>query len=174
MAEENQNHNEGQEKTFTQADIDSLTAKHQEEMNALAGKLRAEFKDKEAKAKAEAEKLAKQANMTELEKANTELEEFKNKYQEQLDINTITAQKEDTRKLMTELGIDLKCLDFVFIPKDVEGTKNRCKAFKDYVENVKKTTFENNLKSTIPGANNGGKDADMQALRKAMGLAPQK
>lgn len=62
------------DKTFTQADVDKLmadlNAKHQEDMNALASKLRAEFKDKEAKAKAEAEKLAKQANMTELEKAN--------------------------------------------------------------------------------------------------------
>lgn len=62
------------DKTFTQADVDKLmadlNAKHQEDMNALAGKLRAEFKDKEAKAKAEAEKLAKQANMSELEKAN--------------------------------------------------------------------------------------------------------
>lgn len=50
------------DKTFTQADVDKLmadlNAKHQEDMNALAGKLRAEFKDKEAKAKAEAEKLA--------------------------------------------------------------------------------------------------------------------
>lgn len=54
------------DKTFTQADVDKLmadlNAKHQEDMNALAGKLRAEFKNKEAKAKAEAEKLAKQAN----------------------------------------------------------------------------------------------------------------
>lgn len=41
------------DKTFTQADVDKLMAdlntKHQEDMNALAGKLRAEFKDKEAK-----------------------------------------------------------------------------------------------------------------------------
>ncbi len=77
------------DKTFTQADVDKLTAelnaKHQEDMNALAGKLRAEFKDKEAKAKAEAEKLAKQANMSELEKANAELADWKAKYQEKED-----------------------------------------------------------------------------------------
>lgn len=29
---------EQQEQTFTQADIDSLTAKHQEEMNVVSGK----------------------------------------------------------------------------------------------------------------------------------------
>jgi hypothetical protein len=38
-------------------------------MNALAGKLRAEFKEQEDKAKKEAERLAKEANMSELEKA---------------------------------------------------------------------------------------------------------
>ena len=57
---------ENTEKTFTQADINALKEQHQKDMDALAGKLRAEFKDKEAKAKAEAEKLAKQSNMSEL------------------------------------------------------------------------------------------------------------
>ena len=58
-----------QEKTFTQADVDKLieenNAKHQNEMDALASKMRAEFKEKEQKAKEAAEKAAKQANMSE-------------------------------------------------------------------------------------------------------------
>ena len=90
------------DKTFTQADVDKLmadlNAKHQEDMNALAGKLRAEFKDKEAKAKAEAEKLAKQANMSELEKANAELADWKAKYQEKEDLINLSTQKDETRK----------------------------------------------------------------------------
>ena len=49
-------------KTFTQEDINKLTeelkTKHQEEMDRLASKLRSEFKEKEAKAKADAEKMA--------------------------------------------------------------------------------------------------------------------
>ena len=151
MTEEN-TQAQTQEKTFTQADIDSLNAKHQEEMNALAGKLRAEFKDKEAKAKAEAEKLAKQANMSELEKANAQIEELTAKYQEQADINAITQQKDETRKFMSEMGVDLGNLDFVFIPKDMEGTKNRVKAFKEMIDGVKKATFENGIKSTVPSA----------------------
>jgi hypothetical protein len=152
MTEENQNLNEGQEKTFTQADIDKLTAKHQEEMNALAGKLRAEFKDKEAKAKAEAEKIAKQANMSELEKANETIKELEAKYQEQADINALVSQKDETRKLMSELGVDLSCLDFCFVPKDIEATKAKIQAFKQYTDNVKKTTFENGVQSTVPNA----------------------
>lgn len=91
------------DKTFTQADVDKLiadlNAKHQEDMNALAGKLRAEFKDKEAKAKAEAEKLAKQANMSELEKANAELADWKAKYQEKEDLINLSTQKDETRKI---------------------------------------------------------------------------
>ena len=149
------------EKTFTQADVDKLMAdlntKHQEDMNALAGKLRAEFKDKEAKAKSEAEKLAKQANMSELEKANAELADWKVKYQEKEDLINLSTQKDETRKLMKEMGVDESCLDFCFIPKDTDGTKARIQAFKDYTDGVKKATFENGMKSTIP---NKGKEGE--------------
>ena len=79
-----------EQKTFTQEDFDKfkaeLDAKHQEDLNSLAGKLRAEFKEKEQKAKAEAEKAAKQAGMTELEKANAEIADWKAKYQEKEDL----------------------------------------------------------------------------------------
>lgn len=160
---------EQQEKTFTQADIDALTAKHQEEMNNLAGKLRAEFKEKEKVAKEAAEKAAKQANMSELEKANAELEELRGKYKQSQDTIALTTQKDETRKLMSELGVDDKCLDYVFIPKDTEGTKARIKAFKEYIDNVKKETFEKNIKSAVPGAS-AKSGCDDSALRKAMGL----
>lgn len=139
-----------QEQTFTQADIDNLKAAHQEEMNNLAGKLRAEFKEKEKAAKEAAEKAAKQANMSELEKANSELEELRNQLQQSQDTIALTTQKDETRKLMSELGVDDKCLDYVFVPKDMEATKARTKAFKEYIDEVKKQTFENGLKSEIP------------------------
>lgn len=149
MAEENQD-----VKTFTQEDIDKLTAdlsaKHQEEMDKLASKLRSEFKEKEAKAKAEAEKQARQANMSELEKANDTIKELQTKYQEQADINALASQKEEARKIMSELGVDLSCLDFCFVPKDVEATKAKIQAFKEYTDNVKKTTFENGVQSKTP------------------------
>lgn len=141
-------------KTFTQEDIDKLTeelkTKHQEEMDRLASKLRSEFKEKEAKAKADAEKLARQANMSELEKANEQIKELEAKYKEQSDINELASQKEETRKLMSEAGVDLTCLDFCFVPKDIEATKSKIQAFKEYTDNVKKTTFENGVQSTVP------------------------
>lgn len=159
-----------QEQTFTQADIDSLKAQHQEEMNNLAGKLRAEFKEKEKQAKADAEKAAKLANMTELEKANAELEDLRGQLQQSQDVIALTAQKDETRKLMSELGVDDKCLDYVFVPKDMDATKARVKAFKDYVDDVKKTTFENNVQSKAPSAG-GTIDTQVAAMRKAAGLA---
>ena len=141
-------------KTFTQEDIDKLieelNAKHQAEMDGLASKFRNEYKEKEAKAKAEAEKKARQANMSELEKANETIKELEAKYKEQADINELASQKDETRKLMSEAGVDLACLDFCFVPRDIEATKSKIQAFKEYTNNVKKETFEGNVKSTIP------------------------
>lgn len=162
-----------EEKTFTQADFDrfksEMEAKHQEDLNNLAGKLRAEFKEKEAKAKEAAEKAAKQANMSDLEKANAEIADLKAKYQEKEDIIALTSQKDETRKIMSEMGVDERCLDYVFIPKDIEGTKARVMAFKEYIDNVKKETFENGLKSTIPNNKQPVPEADTQ-LKQAFGL----
>ena len=148
MAEE-QNSQE-QEKTFTQADIDNLNAKHQEEMDKLAGKLRAEFKEKEQKAKAEAEKLARQANMSELEKANEQVKELQAKLQESETAIALTTQKDETRAYLKEIGVDVSNLDYVFIPQDLEGTKAKANAFKEMIDGVRKQTFESNVKSTIP------------------------
>lgn len=176
MAEENAQNTqtqEGGEKTFTQADIDNLTAKHQEEMNNLAGKLRAEFKEKEKAAKAEAEKAARQAGMTELEKANDQLADLQKKYQESQDAIALTSQKDETRKLMGEMGVEEKCLDFVFVPKDMEATKARAKAFKEYIDKVKKETFENNFQPKIPGAGGSRAGSNMNinnAIRAAAGI----
>lgn len=143
-------------KTFTQEDIDKitadLTAKHQDEMDKLAGKLRAEFKEKEAKAKADAEKQARQANMSELEKANEQIKELETKYQEQADINALAQQKDEARKIMSEIGVDLSNLDFCFVPKDIEATKSKIQAFKSMIDEVKKNTFENGVKSEVPKA----------------------
>lgn len=143
-----------QETTFTQADIDKINAEHENALKELETRLKGE-QDRKVdaaikKTKAEIEEQAKRANMSELEKATAELEEYKTKYQEQADINAIASQKDETRKLMTELGVDASCLDFVFIPKDSDGTKARVKAFKEYIDKVKKETFEGGVDSTIP------------------------
>ena len=106
--------------------------------------------------------------MTELEKANTEIEELTRKNQEFQDTIALTTQKDDTRKLMSELGVDEKCLDYVFVPKDMEATKARAKSFKEYIDEVKKNTFEKNVGSNPPGT--GGANPAVDAMRKAAGL----
>lgn len=140
--------------TFTQEDIDKINAEHQEALKELEARLKSETERKVdgaiKKTKAEMEEQAKKAKMSETEKLETELNEYKTKYQEQADINAIASQKDETRKLMAEMGVDSNCLDFVFIPKDIEGTKAKIQAFKEYTDNVKKTTFENGVKSTVP------------------------
>lgn len=174
MADENTQTTQSQDgaeggKTYTQADFDALTAKHQQELNDLDIRLKAEYKRKADKAKEDAEKAARQAGMSELEKANAELEELRGKYQESQNTIALTNQKDETRKLMADLGVDEKCLDYVFVPKDMEATKARAKAFKAYVDEVKKNTFEKNVGGTPPGAG-GSANVQLSAMRKAAGL----
>lgn len=156
-----------EEKTFSQADIDALETKHAEELNALKTRLNAEFKRKTEATVKEMERKALEANMSELEKAQNSAKEWEAKFNESNAKIEIANQKDETRALMKELGVDEKCLDFCFIPKDCEGTKARVKAFKEYVDSVKKETFETNLKSTIPKK---GQPTQDDGLRKAMGL----
>ena len=157
--------NEGQEKTFTQADFDALKAEHEKMIADLNGRHKEELDRKVdaaiKKAQAEAEKQAKQAQMSELKKAQSELADLQTKYQESQNTIGLTNQKDETRKLMADLGVDERCLDYVFIPKDMEATKSRVKAFKDYIDNVKKETFENNVQSKTPktGDTPASKDA---------------
>lgn len=174
MADENAQTTQSQDgaeggKTYTQADFDALTAKHQQELNDLDTRLKAEYKRKADKAREDAEKAARQAGMSELEKANAELEELRGKYQESQDTIALTNQKDETRRLMAELGVDEKCLDYVFVPKDMEATKARAKAFKTYVDEVKKNTFEKNVGGTPPGAG-GSANVQLSAMRNAAGL----
>lgn len=172
MTEENQD-----VKTFTQADIDKLNEEHANALKELETRLKGE-QDRKVdaaikKTKAEIEEQARKAGMTEAEKLTAELEEYKSKYQEQADINALANQKEETRKLMTEAGVDVTCLDFCFVPKDLEATKVKIKAFKEYTDGVKKSTFENGVQSTVPNA--GTKPmSDDDALRHSMGLLPKR
>ena len=79
MTEENQG-----VKTFTQADIDKLNEEHANALKELETRLKGE-QDRKVdaaikKTKAEIEEAAKKASMTETEKLNAELEEYKTKY----------------------------------------------------------------------------------------------
>ena len=167
MTEENQD-----VKTFTQADIDKLNEEHANALKELETRLKGE-QDRKVdaaikKTKAEIEEAAKKAGMSEAEKLNAELEEYKAKYQEQADINALASQKDETRKIMSEMGVDLSCLDFCFVPKDLDATKAKVKAFKEYTDGVKKATFENGIQSKVP--EKGKADTEVSGLRQAFGL----
>lgn len=165
---------------FTQADLDALKAEHEKAINDLKDRHKEELDRKVdgavKKALAEAEEKAKEASMSELEKAQKELEkaqklsdDFRIKYEAEAEKTALTEQRAQTLKDMAESGVDAGCLDFVFVPKDTEGTKARIKAFKEYTDNVKKTTFEKNINSHVPGAGGNG-DTQLAAMRKAAGL----
>lgn len=159
-----------EDKTFTQEQIDELNAKHAQELKDLEARLKGETDRKVdaaiKKTKTEIEEAAKKASMSETEKLNAELEEYKIKYQQEADKNALTAQKDEARKLMAELGVDEKCLDFCFIPKDTEGTAERIKSFKEYVSSVEKATFEKNVGNPPPKTDkeDGNKDAFLQGF----------
>ncbi len=165
--------NEGQEKTFTQADLDALSAKHAEEISKLKeshkGELDRKIESAVNKVKAEIEEKAKTANMSELEKAQKLADDYKLKFEAEADKNALTVQKDETRAYMAEIGLDSNCLDYVFIPKDPDGTKAKAKAFKEYIDKVKKETFENNVKSQVLKTGKQG-NTEVAAMRKAAGL----
>jgi hypothetical protein len=71
---------------------------------------------------------------------------------------------------MAELGVDEKYLKYVFAPKDMKATEENIKSLKADIDEIKKVTFESNVKSTIPGAGGGSDDAQLAAMRKAAGL----
>ena len=166
--------NEGQEKTFTQADLDALKAEHAKAISDLNGRHKEELDRKVdaavKKVQAEAEEKARVANMSELEKAQKLADDYKIKFEAEADKNALTVQKDETRAYMAEIGLDSNCLDYVFIPKDLDGTKAKAKAFKEYIDKVKKETFETNVKSKVPNAGNQG-NTQMASWRKAAGLA---
>lgn len=170
---------------FTQADLDALKTEHEKAINDLKDRHKEELDRKVdgavKKALAEAEEKAKEASMSELEKAQKALEkaqklsdDFRIKYEAEAEKTALTAQREQALKDLAELGVDASCLDYVFIAKDTEGTKAKAKAFKEYIDNVKKTTFESNVRSIIPGASgtsSTGSNADINnAIRAAAGL----
>lgn len=164
--------NEGQEKTFTQADLDALKAEHEKAINVLKDRHKEELDRKVdgavKKALVDAEEKARIANMSELEKAQKLADDYKIKFEAEADKNALTVQKDETRAYMQELGLDSNCLDYVFIPKDLDGTKAKAKAFKEYIDKVKKETFETNVKSKVPNIGKEAKDA--KDLREAFQL----
>lgn len=122
----------------------------QKDFDEYKANLEVEFLEKEDKMKQELQKEAKKATMTELELALSELDEMKQKYQEKENECLIVKQKEEVISLLKEADLDISILDIVYLPLDMESTKEKIAVLKKYTENIKKEIFENCVNPQLP------------------------
>lgn len=151
------------ETKFTQDDVNRIV---QERLKAEKTKFEQLIEDQ----KAEAQRQAELAKMDELQRAQAELEDFKNKYQAEADKNALSIQKDETRKFMKEKGLPDCFLDSVLVPKDIEATKKRIDTFKGVFDEAVKHAVEAKIPSHIPQSKIPGGNIEDLALRTAMGL----
>ncbi len=160
-------------KTFTQADLDELNARHQEELDALSKRLNADYErkleDSLRELREEIERKARESNMTELERTNARIKDLEARYKEKEDIIALSAQKDEARAYLKSIGVDEDDLDFIFVPRDMDATIRKADAFRDMLEGVRKRTFESGIKSRIPVNGTTLKSED-SAMRRAFGL----
>lgn len=173
MTEENPNASQPQgqeqppksntEMKFTQDDVNRIV---QERLKAEKTKFEQQIEEQ----KAEAQRQAELAKMDELQRAQAELEDFKNKYQAEADKNALSIQKDETRKFMKEKGLPDCFLDSVLVPKDTEATKKRIDTFKGVFDEAVKQAVEAKIPSHVPQGKSGSGNIGDLALRSAMGL----
>ena len=136
--EENKNKNEN-EKLYSEKDFEEFKKKLEEE-----------FLEKENLMKEEFQKESQKANMTELEVAKMELEELKSKYQEKENECLTTKQKEEVSSMLKEAGLEKDILELVYVPLDMEKTKEKIEILKSYIEKTKKEIFQNCSNAPLP------------------------
>ena len=122
----------------------------QEELEELKEKLEKEFLEKENLMKEEFQKENQKANMSELEVAKMELEELKSKYQEKENECLTAKQKEEVSILLDEAGLEKEILELVYVPLDMEKTKEKIEILKSYVEKIKKEIFQSYSDVPLP------------------------
>ena len=122
----------------------------QKDFDEYKQSLEVEFLEKENKMKQELQKEAKKATMSELELALSELDEIKQKYQEKENECLVAKQKEETISLLNEAELNTSILDVVYVPLDMEATKEKIEAIKKYTEQMKKEIFQNCINAPLP------------------------
>lgn len=136
------------EAKFTQADIDKIVQTRLSEQKAS-------FEKKLADQKAEAEKQAELVKMDALQRAETELEDYKNKYQAEADKNALALQKDDLRKYMTEKEVSHEFLDILLKEKDMDMSKSNVDNFKKAFDAAVQKAVEAKIPSHVPGGGGG-------------------
>ena len=136
--EENKNKNEN-EKLYSEKDFEEFKKKLEEE-----------FLEKENLMKEGFQKGSEKANMSGLEVAKMELEELKSKYQEKENECLTTKQKEEVSSMLKEAGLEKDILELVYVPLDMEKTKEKIEILKSYIEKTKKEIFQNCSNAPLP------------------------
>ncbi len=113
-------------------------------------KLEKEFNEKILAMKAKMEDEAKKSSMSELELAKTELEEWKKKYQEKENECLIAKQKEETIALLNEAQLSTDILDVVYVPLDMNKTKENIEKLKAYIKKIEKGFFGDAADTPVP------------------------
>ena len=171
------NKQEDEPKTYTQEELANLL-KEAEAKGYGKGKFDTNkswektVKEREELAKKEAEKQAQFAKMSELEKAQTEAKESKEKLQALEDKIALNEQKEETRKLMKDKGLPDVFLDSVLVFKDAEATLTKIGEIKELFDAEVQKAVEAKITTHVPKqntSNDGG--LSEQEARKALGLS---
>ena len=167
-------------KSYTQEELNALLEKARKEGETngyVKGKTdtNAKWEKKSAEqtrlAKEEAEKQARFEKMSELEKAQTEARESKEKLQALEDKSALNEQRDETRKLMKDKGLPDVFLDSVLVFKDAEATLAKIVEVKELFDAEVQKVVEARISTHVP-KQSGNDDVSLSEnmARKALGL----
>ena len=125
-----------------------------EDFEAYKEELQNEFLKKEETMRQELESEAKKAGMTELERTQAELAEIKQKYEEKEKECLISKEKEETKAILEEEGLQEAALELVYMPLDMEKTKSKIGVLKNYIGQMKKDILQNYINTPLPLTSN--------------------
>ena len=168
-------------KSYTKEELDALLEKARKEGETngyvkgktdTTSKWEKKIAEQTRLAKEEAEKQAQFAKMSELERAQTEAKESKEKLQALEDKIALNEQREETRKLMKDKGLPDVFLDSVLVFKDAEATLTKIGEVKELFDAEVQKAVEARVTTHVPKQNTGGNDGglSLEQARKALGL----
>ena len=138
--------NENKDAKFTQDDINKMLQTRVNEMNTKHEKELADLK-------AQMQREAELAKMSENERVKAELEDYKKKFQEAEDRNALAIQTEATRKMLEDAKVPTSFLKFVLVPKDEKQTQLNVNELKTVFDSEVKKGVEAQIKSHKPNGN---------------------
>ena len=143
---------------FTQADLDKIVQKR-------LGEQKANFDKQLEGLKAEAERQAELAQLSEIDRLKAEKDDIAAKYQAEADKNALSIQKEGLRKYMSEKEVSHTFLDFLIKEKDMEVSKANVDNFKKVFDEAVKTEVEKKIPSHVPNTQGNNGSGNGMALK---------